>query len=195
MHKRLHVLAALMALCACTFAQAATPDPKDVASDVHVGYDYATKILANARKDCKSVRGTSRQADGSVFVDCLSHDGKDDVRWRITPHHTSVPLVELVSRKPMAKAEPNTPEAREAKVNNYATTIIRDYRYECLRVVKVTTQEDNSLIAVCTPNILKILVGQPERAGAEAFVQQAVGLLAGGVFLTTIVVDGTHRQC
>ena len=151
MHKRLHVLAALTALCACSFAQAAAPDPKDVATDVHVGYDYATKVLANARKDCKSVRGTAKQADGSVFVDCLSHDGKDDVRWRITPHHTSVPLVELVSRKPVAKAEPNTPEAREAKVNNYATAIIRDYRYECLRVVKVTTQEDNSLIAVCTP--------------------------------------------
>lgn len=151
MHKRLHCLAAIVALGFCSIGHATKPARDDVATDVHVGYDYATKVLANARKDCKAVRGTAEQTDGSVFVDCVSNDGKSDVRWRITPHHTSVPLVELVSRKPVAKAEPTTPEAREAKVNNYATAIVRDYRYECLRVVKVTTQEDNSLIAVCTP--------------------------------------------
>lgn len=151
MHKRLYVLAALTTFCVYSFAQEKAPSPSDVATDVHVGYDYATKVLANARKDCKAVRGTAKQADGSVFVDCLSHDAKNAVRWRITPHHTSVPLVELVSRKPIAQSELGTPEAREASVNKYATAIIRDYRYECLQVVKVTTQEDDSLIAVCTP--------------------------------------------
>lgn len=154
MFNRFSGLAALMALATFSLAHAASPASaasKDVATDVNVGYDYATKVLANARKDCKSVRGTAKQLDGSTLVECLSQNGKDTVQFRITPHHTSVPLVEVVERKPLSKTAPDTPQAREAAVNKYATAIIRDYRYECLQVVKVTTQADDSLIAVCTP--------------------------------------------
>ena len=148
MFKRFYLLAAAsIFICASAFSQTS----QEVATDVHVGFDYATKVLASERKDCKFVRRTIEQADGSSFVDCSSVNGKDDIRYRITPRKTEAATVDLVSRKPMSKIDLETPQARDAAANRHATHIIRDYRYECLHVIKVTVQEDSSLLAVCKP--------------------------------------------
>lgn len=147
MSRRFYFLAAVLAVCASPLAQAS----QDVATDVHVGYEYSTKVLANAGKECKAVRRTIEQADGSSFVDCLSKNGKDNIRYRITPKTTSVPTVGLVSRKLVEKADKDSDQSREDTINQHAKAIIQDYRYECLKVVTVTAQEDSSLLAVCKP--------------------------------------------
>lgn len=154
-------LSIIAAACACLAAQASdttavvpsTPS-NDVATDVHVGYDYVNKVLASARKECRAVQSTSKVANGSVLVDCLAKNSKNTIQYRITPKNAGLPLIEFMSRtqiKPGAgKTADVAPSARDATVNKYALAIIRDYRYECAQVVTVTTQEDNSLVAVCT---------------------------------------------
>lgn len=143
--RRIHCLAALsfFALCATAGVGAAQVDDQ-------VGYDKATKVLADARKDCKAVRTISQEAQGAVLVDCLAQDSKSSVRYRIVPGHTGESRVAFVSRTPLSK-EARTDAVEDDKVNRYATAIVRDYRYECAKVVRVTTQADGSLVAVCTP--------------------------------------------
>ena len=98
MSRRFHFLAVTITLVAGSFVHAA----ENVATDIHVGYDYATKVLTEAKKECKAVRRTIEQEDGSSFVDCLSKNEKNTIRYRITPKTSSTPTVELVARKPVA---------------------------------------------------------------------------------------------
>ena len=142
--RRIYFFAALSILGFCSVAGA---------SDIHAHprYDKATKVLADARKDCKAVRTISLEAQGVVAVDCLSQDNKSSVRYRIAPNHTGVPRVTFLSRAALAREEASGFAGQDEQVNQYATAIVRDYRYECAKVVRVTTQADGSLVAVCTP--------------------------------------------
>ena len=159
--QRFRTLAIIAAALACLSAQASdTPTivpsafTEDVATDVHVGYDYVNKVLASARKECRAVQAMSTLANGSVLVDCLSKNSKSSIHYRITPKNTGLPLIDVMARTPIKpgtdKLADTLPSARDATVNKYALAIIRDYRYECAQVITVTTQEDNSLIAMCT---------------------------------------------
>lgn len=141
--RRIAGIAALSLFVLCASASA-------VPVDDQVGYDKATKVLADARKDCKAVRTISQEAQGGVLVECLAHDSKSSVRYRIVPSHTGESRITFVSRAPLPK-EARVEAVQDDKVNRYATAIVRDYRYECAKVVRVTTQTDGSLIAVCTP--------------------------------------------
>lgn len=152
-HRYLFAIAATM-LAGAAQAHSAVPDPAALGDSI--GHEYATKALAHARKDCASVRAMARQDASSVVVECASNDKKTMVQYRITPKHTGLPDIAFLSREPITKVEtrvPTTAEQHAEQVNAYAQAIIVDYRYECARVVRVTTQADNSLVAVCTPDI------------------------------------------
>lgn len=137
-------------------AQAHSPVSDPATSGDSIGHDYATKALAHARKDCASIRSMARQDESSVVVECASNDKKTMVQYRITPKHTALPEITFLRREAITKVEakaPTTPEQHAEKANKYARAIIVDYRYECAKVLRVTTQADDSLVAVCTPDI------------------------------------------
>ena len=98
MSNRFYLAVFLASLYSYSFAHA---DQANAFPEVSLSYDYASKVLVDKRYDCKAVRGTVQQVDGIGFVDCLSKDGKDIVRYSVAPHQTKPPRVEQVSRKPM----------------------------------------------------------------------------------------------